>query len=184
MSPVLLEDLKCTKANKIVYISIWQSTNHMILKFDRLYYKEETPSFVLRRKTLSSCISTKAQLPRSALLLHPSASSHCVLHREIKQAWHNSTHNSAFAIKCTSIILALSHLWRSQIGSGSDWANGPPPYPWISFSARFCPKVQLWRRLYREGCHPKVSMNPSFWLYFWYILTTYWLQYGYILPTC
>ena len=69
-------------------------------------------------------------------------------------------------------------------GSGSDWANGPPPYPWISFSARFCLKVQLWRRLYREGCHPKVSMNHSFWLYFWYIQTTFWLQYGYILPTC
>ena len=66
----------------------------------------------------------------------------------------------------------------------SVWANGLPPYPQISFSARFCPKVQLWRRLYREGYYPKVSMNPSFWLYFWYILTTYWLQFGYILPTC
>ena len=70
------------------------------------------------------------------------------------------------------------------LGSVSVWANGLPPYPKISFSARFCPKVQLWRRLYREGYDPKVSMNPSFWLYFWYILTTYWLQYGYILPTC
>ena len=74
--------------------------------------------------------------------------------------------------------------WSNFIGSVSDWAFGPPPYPWISFSARFCPKVQLWRRLYREGYYPKVSMNPSFWLYFWYILTTYWLQFGYILPTC
>ena len=66
----------------------------------------------------------------------------------------------------------------------SVWDNGPPPYHWISFSDRFCWKFQLWRRLYREGCHPKVSMNRSFWIYFWYIQTTYWLQYGYILPTC
>ena len=66
----------------------------------------------------------------------------------------------------------------------SVWDIHLPPYPQISFLARFCPKVQLWRRLYREGYDPKVSMNPSFWLYFWYILTTYWLQFGYILPTC
>ena len=67
------------------------------------------------------------------------------------------------------------------------WAFGimaHPPTPKFSILDRFCPKVQLWRRLYRRGYHPKVSMNPSFWLYFWYILTTYWLQFGYILPTC
>ena len=68
-------------------------------------------------------------------------------------------------------------LSMSFSGSVSVWANGLPPYPQISFSARFCPKVQLWRRLYREGYYPKVSMNPSFWLYFWFILTTYWLHF-------
>ena len=73
---------------------------------------------------------------------------------------------------------------RPNSGSLSVWDFRLPPYPQISFLARFCPKVQLWRRLYREGYDPKVSMNPSFWLYFWYILTTYWLQFGYILPTC
>ena len=74
--------------------------------------------------------------------------------------------------------------WSNFFGSVSVWANGLPPYPQISFSARFCPKVQLWRRLNREGFYTKVSMNPSFWLYFWFILTTYWLHFGYILPTC
>ena len=62
----------------------------------------------------------------------------------------------------------------------------PTPLPPNFIFCSFCPKVQLWRRLYREGSYsyPIVSMNPSFWLYFWYILTTYWLKFGYILPTC
>ena len=33
-------------------------------------------------------------------------------------------------------------------GQWSDWAFGPPPYPWISFSARFCPKVRFISSLY------------------------------------
>ena len=85
---------------------------------------------------------------------------------EVECMYFSNTHLLIIHIyaHCTTAFILIIEGRRRQ-GSVSVWANGLPPYPQISFSARFCLKVQLWRRLYREGYYPKVSMNPSFWLY-------------------
>ena len=67
-------------------------------------------------------------------------------------------------------------------GQLSVWANGLHPYPQISFSARFCPKVQLWRRLLPQSVNEPFIL-AIFLVHSDYILATIWLHFADMLAT-